>query len=135
MTNNNSKGEYYLTDVVGLAVAAGQRCVAVRGSEDEVLGVNSRIDLAAAENSFQTKKRNELMAKGVTMTAPETVFFAYDTEIENDVIIEPHVVFGEGVKIKTGAHIKSFTHIEGGQIEKGAIIGPYSRIRPGSVIG
>lgn len=135
VTNNNSKGEYYLTDVVGLAVAAGQRCVAVRGTEDEVLGVNSRIDLAAAENSFQIKKRNELMAKGVTMTAPETVFFSYDTHVENDVIIEPHVVFGEGVTIKTGAHIKSFTHIEGGQIEKGAIIGPYSRIRPGSVIG
>lgn len=135
LTNNNAKGEYYLTDVVGLAVAAGQKCVAVRGSEEEVLGVNSRLDLAEAEKSFQTAKRNEMMVKGVTLTAPETVFFSYDTQIENDVIIEPNVVFGEGVKIRTGAHIRAFTHIEGGEIGNGAIIGPYSRIRPGSKIG
>ncbi len=135
VTNSNAKGEFYLTDVVGLAVAAGQKCVAVRGSEEEVLGVNSRLDLADAENAFQTRIRNEMMVKGVTMPAPETVFFSYDTEIENDVILEPHIVFGAGVKIKSGAHIRAFTHIEGGEIEKGAIIGPYSRIRPGSKIG
>lgn len=135
VTNNNAKGEYYLTDVVGLAVKSGQRCVAVRGTEEEVLGVNSRIDLAAAEQAFQVQKRNEMMAKGVTLIAPETVFFSFDTQIENDVIIEPNVVFGAGVIIKTGAQIRAFSHIEGGIIEKGAIIGPYSRIRPGSQIG
>lgn len=135
VNNNNAKGEYYLTDVVGLAVAAGQKCVAVRGFEDEVMGVNSRVELAEAEKAFQTKKRMEMMVKGVTLTSPETVFFSYDTEVENDVIIEPNVVFGEGVKIARGAHIRAFTHIEGGQIGEGAIIGPYARIRPGSVIG
>lgn len=135
VTNQNAKGEYYLTDVVGLAVQAGQKCVAVRGTEDEVMGVNSRLELAEAERAFQTQKRNQLMADGVTLIAPETVFFSYDTEIENDVIIEPNVVFGAGVKIASGAHIRAFTHIEGGTIGKGAIIGPYSRIRPGSEIG
>jgi bifunctional UDP-N-acetylglucosamine pyrophosphorylase / glucosamine-1-phosphate N-acetyltransferase len=135
VTNENAKGEYYLTDVVGLAVATGQKCVAVRGTEDEVMGVNSRLELAEAESAFQSKIRREMMVKGVTLIAPDTVFFSYDTQIENDVIIEPNVVFGEGVTIKSGAHIKAFTHIEGGKIDKGAIIGPYSRIRPGSEIG
>ena len=135
VNNNNAKGEYYLTDVVGLAVKAGQKCKAVRGTEDEVMGVNSRIELAAAEASFQHKKRLEMMTKGVTLVAPETVFFSYDTEIENDVTIEPNVVFGVGVNIKSGALIKSFTSIEGGSIGNGAQIGPYSRIRPGSEIG
>ncbi len=135
VTNENAKGEYYLTDVVGLAVKAGKKCVAVRGTESEVMGVNSRLELAEAEAAFQSKTRKEMMIKGVTLIAPETVFFSHDTQIENDVIIEPNVVFGLGVSIKTGAHIKAFTHIEGAQIEKGAIIGPYSRLRPGSKIG
>lgn len=135
ITNNNAKGEYYLTDVVGLAVAAGQKCVAVRGTEDEVLGVNSRLDLAEAENSFQKAKREEMMVKGVTLIAPETVFFSYNTIIENDVIIEPNVVFGQNVTIKTGAQIRSFSHLEGANIESGAIIGPFARLRPGSQIG
>lgn len=135
VTNNNLKGEYYLTDVVGLAVKAGQKCKAVRGTEEEVLGVNSRIDLAAAEQAFQARKRNEMLTKGVTLIAPETVFFSHDTQIENDVIIEPNVVFGEGVEIKSGAIIRAFSHLEGAIIGNGAIIGPYARIRPGSNIG
>ena len=135
VTNENAKGEYYLTDVVGLAVNAGQKCKAVRGTEDEVMGVNSRLELSQAEAAFQNKKRVAMMEKGVTLIAPETVFFSHDTEIENDVTIEPNVVFGEGVVVKSGATIRAFTHIEGGKIGNGAIIGPYSRIRPGSEIG
>lgn len=135
VTNNNSKGEYYLTDVIGLATNAGQKCRIVRGSEDEFLGVNSRIELAQAEANFQTLKRSEMLRDGVTMIDPASVYFSHDTEIGNDVIIEPNVVFGLGVKIETGAIIRAFSHIEGASIAKGAIIGPYARLRPGSIIG
>lgn len=135
VTDDNAKGEYYLTDVVGLAVKAGQKCVAVRGSETEVLGVNSRIELSVAEQVWQQKRREEAMLAGVTLFAPETVFFAFDTLIENDVIIEPNVVFGPGVTIASGAHIKAFSHIEGANIASGAIIGPFARLRAGSEIG
>lgn len=133
--DENAKKEYYLTDVVGLAVKAGQKCVAVRGDPSEVLGVNSRMELAAAEHVWQTKRRNEAMSEGVTLIAPETVFFAFDTEIANDVVIEPNVVFGPGVKIASSAHIRAFSHIEGATIASGAIIGPFARLRAGSVIG
>jgi bifunctional UDP-N-acetylglucosamine pyrophosphorylase / glucosamine-1-phosphate N-acetyltransferase len=133
--NDNAKGEYYLTDVVGLAVQRGLKTAAVKGTEDEVLGVNSRVELAQAEAQFQARRRREAMLEGVTLVAPETVFFAHDTKIANDVIIEPNVVFGPGVTIESGAVIKAFSHLEGCQVRQEAQVGPYARIRPGSDIG
>ena len=134
VTNDNAKGEYYLTDVVGLAVQDGAKCRAVTCAETDVLGVNSRVELAQAEASFQARRRSAFLQAGVTMIAPETVYFAYDTEVENDVVIEPNVVFGPGVKIATGVRINGFSHIEGADIGSGASVGPYARLRPGSVL-
>ena len=99
-----------------------------------MLGVNSRVELAEAEGSFQARRRAELLVSGVTMTAPETVFFAYDTQIENDVIIEPHVVFGPEVLVRSGATIRAFSHLEGARVDEGAEVGPYARLRPGAVL-
>ncbi len=134
VTNDNAKGEYYLTDIVGLARNAGGTCRAVACDEADVLGVNSRVELAQAEQAFQEKRRSELLVSGVTMTAPETVFFSYDTVVENDVILEPNVVFGPGVTVRSGAHIKSFSHLEGAEVAGGCTIGPYVRLRPGTVL-
>ncbi len=134
VTNDNAKGEYYLTDVVELARKRGLTAKAVRGSENEVLGVNSRVDLAAAEAAFQARRRYEAMVEGVTLTAPETVHFAYDTVIENDVIIEPNVVFGPGVTVRSGATIRAFSHLEGADVAGGCEVGPYARLRPGAVL-
>ena len=124
VTNDNAKDEYYLTDIVGLARGGGQTCRAVSCDEADVLGVNSRVELAQAEQSFQTKRRQELLVAGVTMTAPETVFFAYDTVVENDVILEPNVVFGPGVIVRSGAQIRAFCHLEGAEVADGCVIGP-----------
>lgn len=135
VTNDNANGEYYLTDIVGLARGRGLRAVAVRAPADEVLGVNSRLDLAEAEDAFQTRKRQEMMKAGVTLVAPETVFFSFDTEIDRDVVVEPHVVFGPGVKVEEDATIKAFSHLEGTQVRQGATVGPYARLRPGADIG
>ena len=135
VTNNNQKGEYYLTDVVELARKEGSTCRTVTCDEKDVQGVNSRTELAKAEASFQAGRRAELMVDGVTLIAPETVYFAHDTIIENDVIIEPNVVFGPGVHVRSGATIRAFSHLEGANVEEGAEIGPYARLRPGAFIG
>jgi len=134
VTNDNAKGEYYLTDVVALARGRGLSAKAVRADESEVLGVNSRADLAAAEAAFQTRARSQAMAAGVTLTAPETVFFSHDTVIEADAVIEPHVVFGPGVTVRGGALIHAFSHLEGCEIAGGCEVGPYARLRPGAVL-
>ncbi|MFN3214565.1 MAG: bifunctional UDP-N-acetylglucosamine diphosphorylase/glucosamine-1-phosphate N-acetyltransferase GlmU [Henriciella sp.] len=134
VTNENAKGEYYLTDIVELSRAAGGTCRAVACDEDDVLGVNSRVELAQAEAAFQTKKRADLLVAGVTMTAPETVFFSHDTHIENDVTIEPHVVFGPGVTVQSGAKVRAYSHLEGADVAGGCEIGPYVRLRPGAVL-
>jgi bifunctional UDP-N-acetylglucosamine pyrophosphorylase / glucosamine-1-phosphate N-acetyltransferase len=133
--NENAKGEYYLTDVVGLARARGLKAAVSHGSEDEMLGVNSRVELAQAESQFQARRRQQAMLDGVTLIAPETVFFAHDTVVGNDVILEPNVVFGPKVIVESGATIRAFTHLEGCVIRTGASVGPYARIRPGSDIG
>jgi bifunctional UDP-N-acetylglucosamine pyrophosphorylase/glucosamine-1-phosphate N-acetyltransferase len=99
-----------------------------------VLGVNSRVDLAAAEAAFQARRRHEAMVEGVTLIAPDTVHFAYDTVIENDVIVEPNVVFGPGVTVRTGAAIGAFSHLEGAEVAAGCEVGPYARLRPGTVL-
>lgn len=131
----NAQGEYYLTDLVALARAEGGRCVAVAGDEAEMLGVNSRADLATAEAAFQSRARAAAMAGGATLTAPEAVFFAHDTQIGRDVVVAPFVTFGPGVVIEDGAEIRAFSHLEGAVVRGGAQIGPYGRLRPGAEIG
>ena len=135
ITNDNAKGEYYLTDIVGLCVEAGHKCAVIKADEEELLGVNSRADLARAERIWQDKRRLAAMDDGVTLVAPETVFFAHDTELGRDVVIEPHVVFGPGVTIADNVTIKAFSHLEGAEVQDSADIGPYARLREGSVIG
>ncbi|MCT4369924.1 bifunctional UDP-N-acetylglucosamine diphosphorylase/glucosamine-1-phosphate N-acetyltransferase GlmU [Yangia mangrovi] len=130
--NDNAAGEYYLTDIVEIARSRGLSAGVVRCDEAETLGINSRAELRAAEAAFQTRKRAELLDEGVLMTAPETVFFAWDTYIGRDAEIEPNVVFGPGVTVETGARIRAFSHLEGCHVSRGAIVGPYARLRPGA---
>ena len=133
--NRNAKGEYYLTDVVEIAVRSGLSAVAVEADAQEVLGVNSRVDLAVADAAFQQRARHVAMLHGVTLQAPETVYFSADTELANDVIVEPNVVFGPGVVVGTRAHIKAFSHLEGCVVGEDAIVGPFARLRPGTNLG
>jgi bifunctional UDP-N-acetylglucosamine pyrophosphorylase/glucosamine-1-phosphate N-acetyltransferase len=133
--NLNAKGEYYLTDAVEVARARGLTASVVSGSEEEFLGVNDRAQLAACEATYQGRRRRDVLASGVTLQAPETVFFAVDTMIAADVLIEPNVIFGPGVTIETGVRIRAFSHLEGAHVREGAIIGPYARLRPGADIG
>ncbi|MEX5729508.1 bifunctional UDP-N-acetylglucosamine pyrophosphorylase/glucosamine-1-phosphate N-acetyltransferase [Rhodovulum iodosum] len=130
--NDNASGEYYLTDIVGLARARGLSATAVTCDEAETMGVNSRADLARAEAAFQARARAAALETGVTLTAPETVHFAFDTVIGRDAVIEPNVVFGPGVSIESGARIRAFSHLEGCHVSRGAIVGPYARLRPGA---
>lgn len=132
ITNDNAKGEYYLTDAVEIANAQQLQVRGVECPFVNVLGVNDREQLATAERIFQEDRRSYFMQEGVTLTAPDTVFFSYDTQIENDVVIEPNVVFGPGVTVEKGTHIQAFSHIEGAHIGPNSQIGPYARLRPGS---
>ncbi|MEZ5778430.1 MAG: bifunctional UDP-N-acetylglucosamine diphosphorylase/glucosamine-1-phosphate N-acetyltransferase GlmU [Paracoccaceae bacterium] len=132
LDNNNAAGEYYLTDVVGAARNEGLTAEVVTCPEAETLGVNTRADLAAAEAAFQNRKRAEIMADGVTLAAPETVFFAFDTAIGRESIVGPNVVFGPGVTVESGAEIEAFCHLEGCHISSGARVGPFARLRPGA---
>ena len=131
----NAKNERYLTDLAGLGAAEGVRPAVVRCPQDEVLGVNSRNDLARVERLFQERLREAAMAGGATLVAPETVFLCHDTRIGHDVVIEPNVTIGPGVTIADGATIRSFCHLEGAEVGEGAIIGPFARLRPGAAIG
>ncbi|WP_408858684.1 bifunctional UDP-N-acetylglucosamine diphosphorylase/glucosamine-1-phosphate N-acetyltransferase GlmU [Acidiphilium sp. PA] len=132
--NANTKGEYYLTDIVHVANAEGSQIATVEAPWDECRGVNSRAELAVAEAVIQTRLRHAALDAGVTMIASETVFLSVDTTLAPDVTVEPHVIFGRGVSIAAGAVIRAFSHLEGCTIGAGAIIGPYARIRPGSVV-
>jgi len=131
----NAAGEYYLTDVPALGVAEGLSATAILCPEAETLGINSRAELAAAEAAFQAARRAEMHDTGVAMPAPETIIFAQDTWIGRDAEVEPHVVFGPGVTVETGARIRAFSHLEGCHVSAGAVIGPYARLRPGAEIG
>ncbi len=133
--NDNAKGEYYLTDLVGLARKRSLKAAAVSCREDDVLGVNSRVQLAEAEAVFQQRARIRLMEEGVGMIDPNTVYFSWDTQIGNDVFVEPNVVFGPGVSIASNVTIKAFCHFEGASVSEGAVLGPYARLRPGASIG
>ena len=132
VTNDNAKGEYYLTDIVEILRGDGKNATVVHASETEVLGVNDRTDLSRAEAAFQEVMRDAAMKSGVSLKHPETVFFAYDTVIEPDVTIDANVVFGPGVTVRRGATIHAFSHIEGADIGEGANIGPFARLRPGT---
>lgn len=130
--NNNASGEYYLTDIVGIARERGLSATVVRCDEAETLGVNSRSELAAAEALFQTKARQALIENGVTLLAPDTVFLSWDTVIGRDAEVEQNVVFAPGVTVESGARIRAFSHLEGAHVSRGAIVGPYARLRPGA---
>ena len=133
--NKNAKGEYYLTDIVGLAHEKDLNVVAIEVPVDNVIGINNRAELAEAESIWQNRKRQEMMLAGVTLFAPETVFFSHDTLIEADVVIEPNVFFGPGVHVQSGALIHAFSHMEGAKIGVNAEIGPFARLRPGANLG
>jgi bifunctional UDP-N-acetylglucosamine pyrophosphorylase/glucosamine-1-phosphate N-acetyltransferase len=133
--NDNAQGEYYLVDIVNVATLEGRPCaVIVTPDPDEVGGINSRGELAEAEARWQAKRRHAAMADGVTLIAPETVFFAWDTKLGRDVTIEPNVVFAPGVTVADGVVIHAFSHLEGATLESGVAIGPYARLRPGAVL-
>ena len=133
--NNNAKGEYYLTDIVAIARKGGLSCRVVERSAEEFSGVNSRAELAQAEAALQQRYRSAAMAEGVTLTAPETVYFSADTKIGRDCVIGPNVVFGPGVTIGEGVEIHAFSHIAGATVADGCIIGPFARLRPGADLG
>ena len=133
--NDNAASEYYLPDVVMIAAADGRRSAVIEVEAAEVEGINSRAELAAQEWAWQQARRVRAMAEGASLVAPETVWFAYDTELGRDVTIEPNVVFGPGVRIADHAIVRAFSHIEGATIEAGAVIGPFARLRPGAAIG
>lgn len=133
--NENTQGEYYLVDIVNIATLEDRACaVIVTDDEDEVAGINSRGELAEAEGRWQHKRRAQAMADGVTLVAPETVFFAWDTRLGRDVTVEPNVVFGPGVTIADKVVIHAFSHLEGATLESGVEVGPYARLRPGAVL-
>jgi bifunctional UDP-N-acetylglucosamine pyrophosphorylase / glucosamine-1-phosphate N-acetyltransferase len=132
--NDNAKGEFYLTDAVALARADGLEARMLRSETEEVLGVNSRAELALAEISIQRRLRAKIMAGGATLVSPETVFFSHDTSVGKDVIIEPNVVIGPGVVIDDGVTIKAFCHIEGARLGANAVVGPFARLRPGATL-
>lgn len=132
LKNENASGEYYLTDIIALARAQGLSAGVVLCDEAETMGVNTRAELAEAEAAFQMRARSEAFENGVTLTAPETVFFALDTAIGRDAIIGPNVIFGPGVTIESGAEILGFCHLEGCHISRDARVGPFARLRPGA---
>jgi bifunctional UDP-N-acetylglucosamine pyrophosphorylase/glucosamine-1-phosphate N-acetyltransferase len=130
--NDNAAGEYYLTDIVALARGRGLSAGVVLCDEAETLGLNTRAELAAAEQAFQARMRAEALENGVTLAAPDSVFFAFDTAIGRDATIGPNVVFGPGVTVESGAEIRAFCHLEGCHVSRGAVVGPFARLRPGA---
>lgn len=132
LSNDNASGEYYLTDIVELARARGLSAGAVACDQAETMGIDSRAGLARAEATFQANARAGALEDGITLTAPDTVFFAFDTVVGRDAVIEPNVIFGPGVTVESGATIRAFSHLEGAHVSRGAIVGPYARLRPGA---
>ncbi|MFO6448494.1 bifunctional UDP-N-acetylglucosamine diphosphorylase/glucosamine-1-phosphate N-acetyltransferase GlmU [Erythrobacter sp. NE805] len=133
--NDNAQGEYYLPDIVNIAIADGRTCaVIVAESADEVAGINSRAELAAAEARWQAARRLQAMDEGATLIAPETVFFSHDTVLGRDVTIEPNVFFGPGVRVADKVLIRANSHIEGASLASGVKVGPFARLRPGTVM-
>ncbi|GIK97575.1 MAG: bifunctional protein GlmU [Alphaproteobacteria bacterium] len=133
--NDNAKGEYYLTDIVAIARARGRACAVVEAPVDELMGVNSRAELAAAEAILQDRLRRRAMEEGATLIDPASVWLCHDTRLGRDVTVGPNVVFGPGVAVGDGVEIRAFCHIEGATVASGAVIGPFARLRPGAEIG
>ena len=133
--NDNTKNEFYLTDVVAIARDRGWACAYVEADADELIGVNSRADLARAEAAMQVRLRARAMASGAPLTDPNSVFLSFDTELGRDVTLGPNVVFGPGSRVGDNVEIKAFSHIEGATIGTGARVGPFARLRPGAEIG
>lgn len=134
LKNDNAKGEYYLTDVVGLARTDGVACVCVEGDESELVGINTRADLAVAESILQDRYRAAALVAGVTLQDPSSVFLSHDTTFGTDVVVAPFTVFGPGVSVGSNVTIKGFCHFEQAEIGDGATVGPYARLRPGAVL-
>jgi bifunctional UDP-N-acetylglucosamine pyrophosphorylase/glucosamine-1-phosphate N-acetyltransferase len=133
--NDNAQGEYYLPEIVNIAVSEGLTCaVIVTDDPDEVAGINSRAELAEAEARWQQARRARAMAEGASLVAPETVFFSWDTRLGRDVVVEPNVVFGPGVEVADNVAIHAFSHLEGARLASGASVGPFARLRPGAVL-
>lgn len=133
--NDNAQGEYYLVDAANVANSDGRLSAVVKAEDPgEITGINSRADLAEAERYWQQLRRAEAMADGVSLKAPETVFFSWDTRLGRDVTVEPNVVFGPGVTVADHATIRAFSHLEGASVGQGASVGPYARLRPGTVL-
>ncbi len=133
--SKNAAQEFYLTDVVKLAHARGLNVDVVQIEEQETLGINTRAQLADAEQLMQRRLRHQVMMNGVTLVAPDSVFLSHDTQLAQDVVIHPHVVLGVGVSVESGVEIFSFSHLAGVAVKDGARIGPFARLRPGSEIG
>jgi bifunctional UDP-N-acetylglucosamine pyrophosphorylase / glucosamine-1-phosphate N-acetyltransferase len=134
LDRNNAKREFYLTAIVGLATSRGLQCGAIELPAEELIGINTRAELAEAEALMQSRLRHAAMAAGATLVAPETVFLSADTRLGRDVVVEPNVTFGPGVSVGEGALIRSFCHLEGAVVGAGAQVGPFARLRPGAVL-
>jgi bifunctional UDP-N-acetylglucosamine pyrophosphorylase / glucosamine-1-phosphate N-acetyltransferase len=132
--DSNAANEYYLVDIVNIANADGRMCAVVAADAFETAGINSRAELAMLEGKWQMRRRRQAMDDGATLIAPKTVWFAYDTVIGRDVVIEPNVFFGPGVTVADGVTIRAFCHIEGASLASGVEVGPYARLRPGAVL-
>jgi bifunctional UDP-N-acetylglucosamine pyrophosphorylase / glucosamine-1-phosphate N-acetyltransferase len=111
------------------------KAVAIESSEDDMRGINNKMELADAEADLQQRLRRAALEAGVTMIDPQSVYLAADTKFGNDVTVEPHVVFGPGVTVEDGATIHSFSHLEGARVGKGASVGPFARLRSGADLG
>ncbi len=135
ITNNNTKGEYYLTDIVKHARSNNMRCMYSTATENEVMGINDRIQLSKAEKLMQQRLRNMAMVNGVTLIDPESTWLSADTVFGVDVIVGPNTVFGPGVVLEDNVEIRAFCHLEGALVRRASIVGPYARLRPGSEIG
>jgi bifunctional UDP-N-acetylglucosamine pyrophosphorylase/glucosamine-1-phosphate N-acetyltransferase len=133
--NDNRKGEFYLTDAIAVARAMGHRAAVIETEEDDVRGINTRAQLAETEAALQQRLRKAAMEAGATLVAPETVFLSSDTKLGRDVVVEPFVVFGPGVTVEDNAVIRSFSHLDRAHVGKGALVGPYARLRPGARLG
>ena len=135
VTDDNAAKEYYLVDIVNIANADGRHCAVVTTRPDDVAGINSRAELAAAEGQWQAFRREEAMAGGASLRAPDTVWFSWDTELGRDVTVEPNVFFGPGVRVADNVTIRANCHIEGATIGAGCEVGPFARLRPGTILG
>jgi len=135
LSQQNAAGEYYLTDLVAMVRAEGLQVAYSLADEEEVAGVNSQHELSLREATFQKRRRRELMDRGVQMPHPETVFLSHDTDLPAGSLVEAHCVFAPGVRAHGPVTVRAFSHLEGAELSEGCVVGPYARLRPGTVLG